>query len=702
MEPTTGKAKYYTLMEALKEQILSGTIKPGQKLPSENELTREYALSRHTVRKALALLENEGYITAQHGKGTFCSERVIQRHNSKNIAVTGYDNSLIGQSSPIGITTIAHPQEKLGEMAAELILEKNQKSPGRRKQRQTPDFPGTHRKRIHRRKKSVNRDEKIEKNPREEKTMGIDAKTAILEQKTALGIEFGSTRIKAVLIGADNAPIASGDHEWENRYDNGVWTYTLEDIWTGLQDAYTKMAADVKEKYDITLTRVGAIGFSAMMHGYMAFDKAGNLLVPFRTWRNNITEEASEKLTDLFGFHIPQRWTIAHLYQAILNGEPHVADIDYVTTLAGYIQWKMTGERVVGVGEASGIFPIDSETNTYFADMIAKFDEAVADKAYSWKALDVLPHVLTAGDNAGVLTKEGAALLDMSGNLEAGIPLCPPEGDAGTGMAATNSVRVRTGNVSAGTSVFAMIVLEKNLSKVYPEIDMVTTPSGHPVAMVHCQNCTSDLNAWVNLFREFAQTFGMEISTNDLFGKLYNKALEGDADCGGLLAYNYFSGEHVTGFNEGRPVFARTPDAKFNLANFMRVNLFTSLGALKVGLDILMKEEHVQVDQILGHGGLFKTKGVGQKILAGAIDAPVSVMETAGEGGAWGIALLASYMINKEENETLEDYLDAKVFAGNAGTKMDPDPADVAGFEVFTERYKKGLPIERAAVESLK
>ena len=532
--------------------------------------------------------------------------------------------------------------------------------------------------------------------------MGMDAKTAILEQKTALGIELGSTRIKAVLIGADNAPIASGDHEGENRYDNGVWTYTLEDIWTGLQDAYTKMAADVKEKYDITLTRVGAIGFSAMMHGYMAFDKAGNLLVPFRTWRNNITEEASEKLTDLFGFHIPQRWTIAHLYQAILNGEPHVADIDYVTTLAGYIQWKMTGERVVGVGEASGIFPIDSETNTYFADMIAKFDEAVADKAYSWKALDVLPHVLNAGDNAGVLTKEGAALLDMSGNLEAGIPLCPPEGDAGTGMAATNSVRVRTGNVSAGTSVFAMIVLEKNLSKVYPEIDMVTTPSGHPVAMVHCQNCTSDLNAWVNLFREFAQTFGMEISTNDLFGKLYNKALEGDADCGGLLAYNYFSGEHVTGFNEGRPVFARTPDAKFNLANFMRVNLFTSLGALKVGLDILMKEEHVQVDQILGHGGLFKTKGVGQKILAGAIDAPVSVMETAGEGGAWGIALLASYMINKEENETLEDYLDAKVFAGNAGTKMDPDPADVAGFEVFTERYKKGLPIERAAVESLK
>ena len=530
--------------------------------------------------------------------------------------------------------------------------------------------------------------------------MGMDAKTAILEQKTALGIEFGSTRIKAVLIGADNAPIASGDHEWENRYDNGVWTYTLEDIWTGLQDAYTKMAADVKEKYDITLTRVGAIGFSAMMHGYMAFDKAGNLLVPFRTWRNNITEEASEKLTDLFGFHIPQRWTIAHLYQAILNGEPHVADIDYVTTLAGYIQWKMTGERVVGIGEASGIFPIDSETNTYFADMIAKFDEAVADKAYSWKALDVLPHVLTAGDNAGVLTKEGAALLDMSGNLEAGIPLCPPEGDAGTGMAATNSVRVRTGNVSAGTSVFAMIVLEKNLSKVYPEIDMVTTPSGHPVAMVHCQNCTSDLNAWVNVFKEFAEAMGMEVDMNKLFGTLYNKAMEGDPDCGGLLSYCYLSGEHMTGFEEGRPLFVRSPESKFNLANFMRTNLYTCLGAMRVGLDILFKKEGVKVDRLLGHGGLFKTKGVGQQILADAVNAPVSVMATAGEGGAWGIALLASYLVNKEEGETLESFLDNKVFADQESSTLDPKPEGVAGFNAFMDSYMKGLSIERAAVES--
>mgnify|MGYP000113879351 CR=1 FL=1 len=531
--------------------------------------------------------------------------------------------------------------------------------------------------------------------------MGMDAKTAILEQKTALGIEFGSTRIKAVLIGADNAPIASGDHEWENRYDNGVWTYTLEDIWTGLQDAYTKMAADVKEKYDITLTRVGAIGFSAMMHGYMAFDKAGNLLVPFRTWRNNITEEASEKLTDLFGFHIPQRWTIAHLYQAILNGEPHVADIDYVTTLAGYIQWKMTGERVVGVGEASGIFPIDSETNTYFADMIVKFDEAVADKAYSWKALDVLPHVLTAGDNAGVLTKEGAALLDMSGNLEAGIPLCPPEGDAGTGMTATNSVEVTTGNVSAGTSVFSMVVLEEDLKGVYPELDVVTTPSGDSVAMVHCNNCTSDLNAWVGLFKEFSELFGMDIDMNDIYGKLYNNALTADKDGGGLVAFNLFSGEPVIGLNEGRPMFARKPDARMNLANFMRTHLYASLATLKIGCDILFKEEKVKVDTLYGHGGLFKTKGVGQSILAAAMDAPVAVMETAGEGGPWGMAVLAAYMVNKADGEPLEKYLSDRVFNGEKGIVMQPDPDDVKGFDEYINTYKAAIEAERAMVKAL-
>lgn len=533
--------------------------------------------------------------------------------------------------------------------------------------------------------------------------MGIDvtAKAAIEAGKTALGIELGSTRIKAVLIGEDNAPIASGDHDWENKYDNGIWTYSLEDVWTGLQDSYRKMAEDVKSKYGVTLKKIGAIGFSAMMHGYMAFDKGGDLLVPFRTWRNNITGTASEKLTEVFQYQIPQRWSISHLYQAILNKEEHVGEIEYLTTLSGYIHWKLTGKKILGVGEASGMFPIDTDKKTYREDMIQKFDDLVADNNFSWKLLDILPEVMVAGEDAGVLTEEGAKLLDISGELMAGIPLCPPEGDAGTGMAATNSVAQRTGNVSAGTSVFAMIVLEKELSKVYPEIDLVTTPSGNLVAMVHCQNCTSDLNAWVGLFKEFAETFGVEVDMNKLFGTLYNKALEGDADCGGLLAYNYFSGEHITDFVEGRPLFVRSANDNFNLANFMRVHLFTALGALKVGLDILLKGEEVKVDQILGHGGLFKTKGVGQKILAAAMNAPVSVMETAGEGGAWGIALLASYMLNKAEGETLDDYLKEKVFVGQKSECMEPDAADVAGFETFIERYKKGLAIERAAVDNL-
>lgn len=534
--------------------------------------------------------------------------------------------------------------------------------------------------------------------------MGIDkngVKAAIESGKTALGIEFGSTRIKAVLVGEDNAPIASGSHDWENRLEKGIWTYSLDDIWTGLQDSYTKLAEDVRKTYDVTLTTVGAIGFSAMMHGYMVFDKEDNLLVPFRTWRNTITGEASEQLTELFQYNIPQRWSIAHLYQAILNGEEHVKDIVFQTTLAGYIHWKLTGEKVLGVGEASGMFPIDIQTKQFDETMIGKFDEAVAAKGFSWKLKDILPKVLVAGEEAGTLTAEGAKLLDVSGNLQAGIPLCPPEGDAGTGMAATNSVAVRTGNVSAGTSVFAMIVLEKELSKVYKEIDLVTTPSGNLVGMVHCNNCTSDLNAWVNLFKEFCESFGIQADMDKLFGTLYNKALEGDADCGGLLAYNYFSGEHITGFEQGRPMIVRTPDCKFNLANFMRVNLFTSLGALKVGLDILLKQEGVKVDNIFGHGGLFKTKGVGQKIMAAAMNASVSVMETAGEGGAWGIALLAAFMRNRESGQTLEDYLTKQVFADSAGVSMEPDADDVKGFDTFIERYKAGLPIERAAVESL-
>lgn len=526
----------------------------------------------------------------------------------------------------------------------------------------------------------------------------------IADGKAILGIEFGSTRIKAVLIDETNAPIASGSHEWENRLDNGIWTYTLEDIWTGLQDCYADLLKDVKAQYGVDITSLAAIGFSAMMHGYMAFNDKDELMVPFRTWRNTITGEASAELTELFQFNIPQRWSIAHLYQAILNGEEHVKDIKTLLTLAGYIQWQMTGEKILGVGEASGMFPIDVTTGQFDKAMIAKFNEKIAPKGYSWKLEEILPAVVNAGEYAGKLTEKGAKLLDVSGKLQAGVPVAPPEGDAGTGMAATNSVAARTGNVSAGTSVFAMVVLDKGkqLSKVYPEIDLVTTPVGNLVGMIHCNNCTSDLNAWVNIFKEFAESFGIQVDMNQLFGTLYNKALEGDADCGGLLAYNYFSGEHVTGFTEGRPLFVRTPESKFNLANFMRVHLFTSLGALKTGLDIMLKEEKIPLDRMFGHGGLFKTKGVGQKILAAAIDVPVNVMETAGEGGAWGMALLASYMVHKAEGEDLQSFLAQKVFGGDTGVQMNPDAADVAGFDAFIERYKKGLPIEQAAVDSLK
>ena len=519
--------------------------------------------------------------------------------------------------------------------------------------------------------------------------------------ETSLGIEFGSTRIKAVLIGRDHAPIASGSYEWENQLLDGIWTYSLEDIWKGLQTSYQELAKDVKEQYGETLTTIGSMGFSAMMHGYMPFDKENNLLVPFRTWRNNITEKATDVLTPLFGQQIPQRWSIAHLYQAILNGEEHVKDITFFTTLAGYIHWKLTGKKVLGVGDASGMFPIDSETVDYNQKMVEQFDELTKEKGYPWKLREILPQVLSAGEDAGTLTEEGAKLLDVSGNLQPGSPVCPPEGDAGTGMAATNSVAVRTGNVSAGTSVFAMIVLEKPLSKVYGEIDMVTTPDGMPVAMVHSQNCTSDLNAWVNLFRENLESFGVKVDTNTLYGTLYNKALEGDADCGGLLPYCYFSGEHITHFEEGRPLFVRRPDDKFNLANFMRTHLYTSLGALKTGLDILFRDEQVKLDVLLGHGGLFKTKGVGQKIMAAAAGVPVEVMETAGEGGAWGAALLAAYRVWKEDGETLDAYLEKKVFGGQHGTVMEPDAEDVKGFDEFMVRYHAGLPIERAAVETM-
>ena len=533
--------------------------------------------------------------------------------------------------------------------------------------------------------------------------MSLEAnKSAVVNGKAVLGIELGSTRIKAVLVNEKNQPIASGSHEWENQLVNNIWTYSEEAIWTGIQDSYQDMVRDVKEKYGVPVKKLAAIGFSAMMHGYMPFNAEGELLVPFRTWRNTMTEKASEELTELFQYHIPQRWSIAHLYQAMLNQEPHVKDITFMTTLEGYVHWKLTGEKVLGVGEGSGMFPIDMEIKGYDKKCLVAFDELAAPYGFPWKLEEILPKVLLAGEEAGRLTEEDAKLLDITGELEAGIPFCPPEGDAGTGMVATNSIAKRTGNVSAGTSVFSMVVLEKPLSKVYPEIDLVTTPTGNLVAMVHCNNCTSDLNAWVNLFKEFAEAIGMKVDMNQLFGTLYGKAMEGDADCGGLLAYNYFSGEHITGFEEGRPMFVRTPESKFNLANFMRVNLFTSLGALKTGMDILLKEEGVKLDKILGHGGLFKTKGVGQNLLAGVINTPVSVMETAGEGGAWGIAVLASYLVNKEEGESLEDYLNNKVFAGQEGEEVLPDERDVQGFDEFMVRYKEGLAIERAAVEHLR
>lgn len=532
--------------------------------------------------------------------------------------------------------------------------------------------------------------------------MGVDKKTVIEEGKTFLGIELGSTRIKAVLIDEAGAPLAAGSYEWENQYVNGIWTYALDEVWKGIKGCYQDLLADVKKQYGVVITQIGAMGFSAMMHGYLAFDKEDNLLVPFRTWRNTITEEAASKLTEEFNYNIPQRWSIAHLYQAILNKEEHVKDVAFFTTLAGYVHYKLTGKKVLGVGDASGMFPIDIKTGNYDQGMIDKFNSLVCGEGYPWKLQEILPEILTAGEEAGKLTEEGAALLDVSGNLKAGIPVCPPEGDAGTGMAATNSVGVRTGNVSAGTSVFAMIVLEKELSKVYPQIDLVTTPDGALVAMVHCNNCTSDLNAWVNLFDEFAESIGAKTDKNRLFSVLYNKALEGDADCGGLISYNYFSGEPVTGFDEGAPLFVRRAEDKFNLANFMRAHLYSSLAALKAGLDLLFKEEEVVVDEMFGHGGLFKTKGVGQRVAAAAMNTSVSVMETAGEGGAWGIALLAAYMSGKKQGESLQDYLNRKIFAGQKGSKMEPDEKDVAGFNRFMERYMKGLSIEHAAVDALR
>lgn len=524
---------------------------------------------------------------------------------------------------------------------------------------------------------------------------------ALNRGETYLGIELGSTRIKAVLIDIAYNQIASGSHNWENRLENGVWTYSQDDIRKGICDCYAKLAADVKEKFGIKLETVGAIGISAMMHGYMAFDKNDTLLVPFRTWRNTTTANASEQLTDFFGFNIPQRWSISHLYQAILNGESHVPEIRFITTLAGYIHWQMTGEKVLGIGDASGMFPIDDATRQFDARMLKKFDELNTEKSYPWRIAGILPKIVSAGENAGYLTEGGARLLDPTGTLKANIPFCSPEGDAGTGMVATNSVRQRTGNISAGTSVFAMAVLERPLSKVYPEIDMVTTPSGDPVAMVHCNNCTSDIDAWVKLLGEAASFLGAEFDINVLYEKLFNSALNGDADCGGLLSYNYFSGEPVTGFSEGRPLFMRLPDADFSLANFMKVHLYSACASLKIGMDTLLEKEQAILDSITGHGGFFKIPVVGQRVMAAALGAPVSVMATAGEGGPWGMAILAAYMKNSQ-GKTLPDYLSENVFANAECSIVDPDPADAAGFVAFMKQYTTGISIEQLAVKEFK
>jgi sugar (pentulose or hexulose) kinase len=525
---------------------------------------------------------------------------------------------------------------------------------------------------------------------------------AVLGGETFLGIELGSTRIKAALIGGNRETVATGGHEWENRLENGVWTYGLDEVWAGLRGCFAALSRDVADRYGAPLRSPGAIGVSAMMHGYLAFDKEGRPLAPFRTWRNTTTGKAAAALTRAFSFNIPQRWSIAHLYQAILDREAHVKDLAFLTTLAGYVHLRLTGRKVLGVGDASGMFPVDSATNGWNARMVGEFNARIAGEGMGWRLEDVLPAVLTAGMDAGTLTPEGARLLDPSAGLEAGIPLCPPEGDAGTGMVATNSVAERTGNISAGTSIFAMVVLEKELSRVHPEIDLVTTPSGKPVAMAHCNNCTSDLDAWVRLFEEIAGLSGTRVERSALYDALYRKAEEGDPDCGGLLAYNYYGGEPITGLEEGRPLFMRKPDSRFTLANFARALLFSAMGTLRLGMDILTEKEHVRIDRLLGHGGLFKTRGVGQRLMSAALSAPVAVMESAGEGGAWGIALLAAYMRQKRDGETLEAYLADRVFAEKAGVCVEPDGRDARGFAAFMRGYVEGLAVERAAVAHLR
>ena len=535
---------------------------------------------------------------------------------------------------------------------------------------------------------------------------GLDDRIALTAEKiragkTSLGIEFGSTRIKAVLIDDTYTTIAAGDYGWASHLEDGLWSYSQEEIWTGLQTAYAALAEDVENAYGEKLTRVGRIGFSAMMHGYLAFGKDGELLVPFRTWQNTNTSEAHEKLSELFQYNIPERWSIAHLYQAVLNNEEHIGKVDFFTTLAGYVHWKLTGKKVLGVGDASGMFPIDPTTHTYETEFIEKFNAIPEVAAQPWKLADLLPEPLVAGTPAGTLTEEGAKLLDPTGTLQPGITFAPPEGDAGTGMVATNSVRVRTGNVSAGTSIFAMVVLERKLERLHPEVDLVTTPAGDLAGMSHANNFTSDLNAWVGLFGQFAAAIGTPVDAGTLYGTLFRAAIADDVDsnCGGLINYPFRSGEFLAGLPEGRPLFARGPEARMSLGNFMRAQLFSAFSPVKIGMDVMTKDEGVAVDSLVGHGGIFTTPKVAQKILAAAFDTPIKVMSTAAEGGAWGMTVLADYLWHADQ--PLDEFLDARVFADAASTTENPDESDVAGFEEFFDRFRKGLPIEHVAIESI-
>ncbi len=535
---------------------------------------------------------------------------------------------------------------------------------------------------------------------------GLDDRIALTAEKvragkTSLGIEFGSTRIKAVLIDDTYTTIAAGDYGWASHLEDGLWSYSQEEIWTGLQTAYAALAKDVENAYGEKLTRVGRIGFSAMMHGYLAFDKNGELLVPFRTWQNTNTSEAHEKLSELFQYNIPERWSIAHLYQAVLNDEEHIGKVDFFTTLAGYVHWKLTGKKGLGVGDASGMFPIDPTTHTYETEFIEKFNAIPEVAAQPWKLADLLPEPLVAGTPAGTLTEEGAKLLDPTGTLQPGITFAPPEGDAGTGMVATNSVRVRTGNVSAGTSIFAMVVLEHKLERLHPEVDLVTTPAGDLAGMSHANNFTSDLNAWVGLFGQFAAAIGTPVDAGTLYGTLFRAAIADDVDsnCGGLINYPFRSGEFLAGLPEGRPLFARGPEARMSLGNFMRAQLFSAFSPVKIGMDVMTKDEGVAVDSLVGHGGIFTTPKVAQKILAAAFDTPIKVMSTAAEGGAWGMAVLADYLWHADQ--PLDEFLDARVFADAASTTENPDENDVAGFEEFFDRFRKGLPIEHTAIANI-